>query len=247
VVGDSRSRLWAVEGDLPLKLFYMPKACSLASHIALLWAGADYELIRLDHAGVHAAEFLRLNPKGAVPVLLVQEQFVLTESLAILLFIADRHPASHLDVPATDVLSRAKLNEMLAELVSEVHKAFAPTFVPERYTTDPNAVESTRSAAYIQLDKVFMRLEGLMQGKEWLLFGRRTVADAYLYVMCRWKSRTPTALSNYPSLARFKARLDADPGVLEALREEDRPAGKMVERKGIEPSTSALRTQRSPS
>ena len=230
-----------------MKLFYIPGACSLASHIALIWAGSDYELVRLDHAGVHSADFLRLNPKGAVPVLLVQEQVVLTESLAILLYIADLYPTSHLGAPAADVLSRAQLNEALAMLVSEVHKAFAPTFVPERYTTDPSAIESARSAAHLQIDRIFKRLEGLMTGKEWLLFGRRTVADAYLYVMCRWKSRTPTAFSNYPNLARFKARLDADPGVMRALDEESRPEGEMVERKGIEPSTFALRTRRSPS
>jgi glutathione S-transferase len=230
-----------------MKLFYMPGACSLASHIALIWAGADYELVRLDHESVHSADFLQLNPKGAVPVLLVQEHFVLTESLAILLYIADRFPHSNLGAPAAGELGRAQLNETLSELVTEVHKAFAPTFVPARYTTDPNAVESVRSAAHIQLDKVFKRLEGLMQGNQWLLFDRRTVADAYLSVMCRWKSRTPTALSQFPSLAGFKARLDADIGVAKALREESIDEGRMVERKGIEPSTSALRTQRSPS
>lgn len=64
------------------------------------------------------------------------------------------------------------------------------------------------------------RLDRLMAGLEWMLFGRRTVADAYLYVMCGWKDRSPTPLASYPALAAFKARLDADEGVQRGLAGE---------------------------
>ena len=60
----------------------------------------------------------------------------------------------------------------------------------------------------------------MMQGRDWALFGRRTVADTYLYVMCRWKDKTPQPIAHYPALAAFKARLDGDPAVQQAMREE---------------------------
>ena len=80
--------------------------------------------------------------------------------------------------------------------------------------------DDAKKAAFGQLDKQYTRLDQLMQDRTWLLFGRRTVADAYLYVMCRWKDRSPTPLARYPALAAFKARLDADEGVQRAVSEE---------------------------
>lgn len=204
-----------------MKLYYMPGACSLATHIALIWAGAPYTLARLSHEEVHGPEFLRVNPKGAVPALVLDDpaDAVVTESLATLLLVADRSPGARLGA-GPDPLDRARLNEILAELVSEVHKAYGPTFVPDRYTTDAGGKDAAKEAAYRQLDQRFERLDGLMAGKQWVVLDRRTAADAYLYVMCSWKDRTPTPLARYPNLAGFKARLDADEGVQRALQEE---------------------------
>ncbi len=201
----------------------MPGACSLASHIALVWAGAPYEVAVLSHAEVSGDAYRRINPKGAVPALVLDDGTVVTESLAVLEYVADRHPNARLGSAQGDVLERAKLNEILADLVSDVHKAWGPVFVPGRYVTDKAHQDDAKQAAYGQLDKQYARLDQLMQDRTWLLFDRRTVADAYLYVMCRWKDRSPTPLANYPALAAFKARLDADEGVQRAVSEE--PAG----------------------
>lgn len=201
----------------------MPGACSLASHIALVWAGAPYEIAMLGHADVGGDAYRRINPKGAVPALVLDDGTVITESLAVLEYIADSHPDAHLGAAPGDMLERAKLNEILADLVSDVHKAWAPVFVPSRYVTEEAHQDDAKQAAFGQLDKQYARLDQLMQDRTWLRFDRRTVADAYLYVMCRWKDRSPTPLASYPALAAFKARLDADVGVQRAVSEE--PAG----------------------
>ncbi len=112
------------------------------------------------------------------------------------------------------------MNEALADLVSDVHKAWAPVFVPGRYVTREENQDDARQAAFVQLDQQYALLDNAMQGRQWLLFGRRTVADAYLYVMCRWKDRTPKPLAAYPALASYKTRLDGDAGVKRALAEE---------------------------
>jgi glutathione S-transferase len=204
-----------------MKLFTMPGACSMASHVALIWTGMPFELAVLDHETVHSPQFARINPKASVPALVLDDGTVITESLAVLLYIAERSPAALLGASNDDLLARAKLNETMSELVSEVHKAYAPIFVPERYVADEAARGSVKQAAYILLDQKFNRLEALMSdGREWLVLGHRSVADAYLYLMCSWKDNTPTPLVNFPHLAAHAARLKADPGVQRAAREQ---------------------------
>lgn len=204
-----------------MKLYTMPGACSMASHIALIWTAMPFELVLLDHDSVHGHEFTHINPKASVPVLTLDDGTVITESLAVLLYIADRNPAARLGASTHDALARAKLNETMAELVSEVHKAYAPIFVPGRYVTDEAAQGSVKQAAYVLLDQKFDRLETLMSdGREWLVLGHRSVADAYLYLMCSWKDNTPAPLAHFPHLAAHSARLKADPGVQRAAHEQ---------------------------
>ena len=203
-----------------MKLYVMPGACSLASHIALVWAGASYEVSVLSHADAGGDAYRAVNPKGAVPALVLDDGAVITESLAVLEYIADSHPNAQLGSGPGNMLQRARLNEVLADLVSDVHKAWGPVFVPNRYVSQRANEDDAKQAAFGHLDKQYKRLDRAMQGRTWMLFDRRTVADAYLYVMCRWKDNTPTPLSAYPALAAFKARLDADPGVQRALQEE---------------------------
>ena len=211
-----------------MKLYYLPGACSLASHIALIWSGAEYELERLSYETVHGPAFMALNPKGAVPTLTFEdsagEPFVLTESLAVLLHIAARNPASRLGATDGDLIEQAKMNEIMAELVSEVHKAFLPAFVPDRFVINPTAQDGARAAAFIMVEKAFRRVDGYLEDRAWLVLDRRTVADAYLHVMSRWLAKTPTPLPTFPNVARHFDKLIHDAGVQRALAEENLPA-----------------------
>ena len=210
-----------------MKLHYMPGACSLASHIALVWSGLDYELERLSHETVHGPAFLALNPKGAVPTITFADdaggERVLTESLAVLFYIAARSPRARLAADAGDALGEARMNETMSYLVSEVHKAFAPTFVPDRYVIDPAAHDAVRAAAYAQIEKAFRQMDGSLEGRDWLVLDRRTVADAYLHALSRWLAKTPTPVETFPNVARHFRRLAVDDGVVRAIDEEERP------------------------
>ena len=208
-----------------MKLYYMPGTCALASHIALIWSGADYELERLSYEDAHGPAFMALNPKGAVPTMTIEaggdHAMALTESLAVLLYIAARNPAARLGATEGDALENARMNEIMAELVSEVHKAFVPAFVPDRFVIDEAAQEGARAAAFKMVEKSFRRLDGYLEGRDWLVLDRRTVADAYLHVMARWLANTPTPVSSYPNVARHFERLSNDAGVKLALSEEE--------------------------
>jgi glutathione S-transferase len=211
-----------------MKLYYLPGACSLASHIALIWSGLDYELERLTYETLYGPEFIALNPKGAVPAMTLANTGsgapVLTESLAVLLYIAAQNPKARLAADAGDALEQARMHETLSELVTEVHKAFVPTFVPDRFVTDPAAHDGVRAAAFVMIEKAFRRIDGDLAGRDWLVLDRRTVADAYLHVMSRWLAKTPTPVDTFPNLARHFQKLSSDAGVKRALSEEGLPA-----------------------
>ena len=198
----------------------MPGACSLASHIALNWARADFELIILTHDEAQADAFRAINPKGAVPTLVLDDGSVMTESLAILNYIAAAFPSAELGAAPDDIVARARLDERLSELVSDVHKAWAPIFVPDRYVTRAEYEDDARTAATRQLEGHYARLDAAMADKHWSLFGRRTVADAYLYVMCRWLGRFPEFANSLRNLTEFRMRLDADSDVRRTLDRE---------------------------
>jgi glutathione S-transferase len=207
-----------------MKLIYMPGTCALASHIALIWSGENYELERLKYEDAHGPAFMALNPKGAVPALIISESgskpVVLTESLAVLLYIAQQHPTLRLGPDSNQPMEQIRMHEMMSELVSEVHKAFVPTFVPDRFVTDDQAHDSVRAAAYILIEKAFRRLDGYLEGQDWLVLQRRTVADAYLHALSRWLAKTPTPVDTFPNVERHFHRLAGDAGVQRALNEE---------------------------
>jgi len=164
-------------------LYLMPGACPLASHIALAWADADYTVHRLSREIVRGKAYRQINPKAVVPALFLDDGNVLTESLAILEYLAEKYPKARMGVQPDDVEGRVDLNEALAELVSDVHLAWSPIMVPERHVTLEANQADAIEAAYGQFHVHYSRLDALMRDKTWRLFDRRTVADAYLYVI----------------------------------------------------------------
>src|SRR5262245_30407179 len=123
-----------------MKLYYSPGACSLAPHIALREADRTFDLVRVDlstHRTASGTEYKQINPKGYVPALQIDGGELLTETAALLLYIADLAPEKHLAPPAGTLL-RYHLVEWLVFISSELHKQFFPMFTPGT----PHVIES---------------------------------------------------------------------------------------------------------
>ncbi len=190
-----------------MKLYYAPGACSLASRISLHEAGlaSDFERVDLKtKITKHGGDFIAINPKGYVPLLVLDDGTAITENVAILAFIADREPK----LGPAGPLGRTRLIEMLSYLSSELHVAFKPLW-HDAGTDKPKA----RDAVAARLDI----LEGQMI--EPYLFGFDfTVADAYLFVMLRWARAFGVQLS--PRLLGYFDRVRERGAVRQALVEE---------------------------
>lgn len=200
-----------------MKLYYLPGACSLADHIVLKWVGEPHEAIKVERAALKSPEFLALNPNGAVPVL-VDGDFVLTQNVAILFYLAERHPEAKLFGDGTP-RGRAEVMRWLGFLNSDVHPAFKPIFAPARYHSDPAAAGALAEAARTQVRGYLEKLDGQMRGRDWLV-GNRSIVDPYLYVMLTWAKRLEIPFSDLENLARFFERMQADEGVKAALQAE---------------------------
>ncbi len=127
-----------------LTLYSAPDTCALASHIALEEAGAAFETRRIDFAGAEQTkrEYLAINPKGRVPAL-VAERGVLTETPAILAFIAQRYPSARL-APVDDPFAFAELQAFNSYLCSTVHVAHAHRGRGYRWADEPEAWEAMK-------------------------------------------------------------------------------------------------------
>lgn len=197
-----------------MKLYYSPGACSLSPHIALLEAGLGHDLVRVDLKAKKLADgsdFLAVNPKGQVPVLVLDNGEQLTEGPVIVQAIADQAADKTL-APAAGTTERYRLQEWLNFLTSELHKNFSPLFAPV-------LSDDTKAFFRDRLMGKFKHVDEKLAGKDYLM-GAFSVADGYLYTMLRWADAHKMDLSALKNLMAYKARMAARPKVQEALKSE---------------------------
>lgn len=201
-----------------MKLYYMPGACSLATHIVLEWIGQPYETQLVAREALKQPAFLQLNPMGAVPVL-TDGDHVLTQNAAILEYLAEQAPQSNL-MGDGSALSRAQVRRWLGFINSDIHRTFSLIFGAPRYVQDEAAQEQLRRSAAGMLRGMFAELDGVLADRDYLAGGTRTIADPYLYVVLRWARAKDVDLSGMDNLAAFFERMEADEGVRAALKAE---------------------------
>jgi glutathione S-transferase len=198
-----------------MKLYYSPGACSLSPHIVLRELGEPVTLVKVDLKTKRTetgADYLAINGKGYVPALELDDGQVLTEGPAIVQYLADRKPQAGL-APAGGTMERYRLQEWLNFISTELHKQFSPLFAPDT----PDAVKQAQQQ---RLANRFDWLSKQLEGKDWLLGARFSVADAYLFTVLNWCRFLGIELAKWPVLAQYQARVAARPAVQEALRAE---------------------------
>jgi glutathione S-transferase len=201
--------------EIPMKLYYSPGACSLSPHIALLEAGLPYDLVKVDLRAKkleNGDDYLKVNPKGQVPALALDNGELVTEGPVIVQMIADKASAKNL-APARDSAERYKLQEWLNFITGELHKNFSPLF-------NPAIPDEVKNFFKDRIMGKFKYADSQLAGHDYLMGKQFTVADGYLFTMLAWADRMNFDLSALPNLLAYKARVGARPKVQEALTKE---------------------------
>jgi len=203
-----------------MKLFYSPGSCSLASHIALEEAGADYEAVRIDlRAGDQLKpEFLALNPNGRVPAL-VTARGVITETPAILAFVAQTHPAVRLASP-DDPFEFARLQAFTSYLCSTVHPAFAHRRRGYRWADEESSFEDMRRKAPSVVGTCFQLIDDTLLAGPWVMGEAYSIADPYLFAVASWLGEVDLDIASFPKVAAHFARMMRRPAVGAVLARE---------------------------
>lgn len=198
-----------------MKLYYTPGVCSLAPHIALREAGADFDLVQVDLGSKQTAsgdDYLQVSEQGKVPALDIGEDTVLTENSAILQYVADRNPSAGLAPPAASG-ERYRLQSWLSFIGSELHKLFGPLFQPGH--SDDAKAKSTDA-----LHRNFAYLNNILADRDYLMGDRFTVADAYLFVVLSWPRMVGIDMASYDALNAYIGRIAQREAVQAALKAE---------------------------
>jgi len=193
-----------------LTLYTMPGSCAFASHLALEYAKADYRLAWLDFRRTEqrSAEYLKINPKGRVPAL-VTPRGVLTETPAILQYIAQTHPAAKL-APLDDPFALADMNAFNSYLCSTVHVAHAHKTRGNRWVDDPAAIEAMRRKVPETMTACFQTIETEFFRGPWVMGEAFSVSDIYLFTITGWLAGDSVDVARFPKVAAHHAQLSAD-------------------------------------
>jgi len=184
-----------------LTLYYAAETCSLASHIALEEAGADYSLVRISFARdeQHSPDFLAINPKGRVPAL-VTDRGILTETPAILVFIAQTLPKARL-APLENAFAFAEVQAFNSFLCSTLHVAHAHRMRGHRWADDEEAIASMRRKVPDSVGACYDVIERRMFRGPWVIGQSYTICDPYLFTIAQWMEADGVDPGRFPNVA----------------------------------------------
>jgi glutathione S-transferase len=207
-----------------LKLYYAPNTCALASHISLEEAGAKYDAVRLSFADAEQRKpgYLAINPKGRVPALQT-DRGILTETPAILAFIAQSFPAARL-APLDDAFGFAEVQSFNSYLCSTVHVAHAHRLRGSRWADDEAAIEAMKKKVPQSVGDCFEMIESKMIAGPWVMGSDYTICDPYLFTIARWLEGDGVDIRRFPKVHDHYARMEARPAVQRALSQQQAAA-----------------------
>jgi len=190
-----------------MKLYYAPGSCARASHIALREAGADFELSLVDFSKAEQSSdiYRKVNPKKRVPAL-ETDRGILTETPAILGFIAQRYPDAGL-APLDDAFEFARLHAFNSYLCSTVHVAHAHIRRGERWADDSAAIAEMKRKAPEVVAACFQLIEDELFTGPWAMGVDYSIADPYLFTITQWLPIHGIESSSYPLIHRHMNRM----------------------------------------
>ena len=196
-----------------LQLFHAADSCARAVHIALEEVGARFEAVQMSLAAgdQRKPDYLAINPKGRVPAL-VTDSGVLTETPAILTYIAQLHPDSILALPA-DPFRFAEIQSFNLYLCATLHVAHAHKLRGTRWADDPAAIAEMRRKVPDSVGACFEMIESKLFRGPWVMGEAFTICDPYLFVFAEWMEGDGVDPARFPKVLGHRTRMATRPAV----------------------------------
>ncbi|EGD85770.1 hypothetical protein H112_06692 [Trichophyton rubrum D6] len=203
------------------KLWYAPGACSLAPHIILKEAGANFELVKVAFDSIHSDEFKAINPKLRIPTLSVNNE-IITENPAVMMAISNLVPEKHLF--GKTPLDTVRVIEWANYISGTLHgQAFAGLWRPQRFTADPEDHHKLQAMGMTTIKESFRYIDNKLKGVH-AVSDSFTIVDAYLLTMYRWGQKIGLPMeSDYPKLTALVVEASKRPSTVAAMEAEGLP------------------------
>jgi len=199
-----------------LTLFFSPGACSMAAHIVLEESGEKYQSQQVHFADAEqrSESYLKVNPQGRVPTLILDDGEPLAENTAILPYLGKRF-----GLWPTDPVAEARVLSLIGFLAASVHPSVAHMWRPERYAADSSVFPQIQDAGRKTFDGYLEQIDGRLAGRQWFS-DQYTVADPYLLVVYVWGLRRGYPIKDLKNFTDLKDRLMQRPAVQQILARE---------------------------
>ena len=209
-----------------LTLYFAPHTISLATHIVLEEVGADYSLRRIDFATnqQRSPDYLKINPKGRMPAL-VTDRGILTETPAMLVYVAQSFPHPHLGAglaPIDDPFLFAQIQSFNSWLCSHLHVAHAHRMRGYRWVDpdDRQAIAAMQRKVPQSVGESFAMVEREMLKGPWVMGERYTICDPYLFTLAQWLEADGVDPAAIPRVIDHRRRMAERPTVKKAIAQE---------------------------
>lgn len=198
-------------------LYCARRSAAMAAHAALEELGVPFALHFIDVESPRPPEYLRLNPHGKVPTLVVGDDpadpsHALYQGAAILRYLADRHPEGKL-APPPGSFERGRCDQFLFYMAEALQPAYMMHFYPERFTAEPDQAPGVDAKGPDLVAAIWKHLDRVVGAGPWLLGAAFSVSDLYMYMLSIWNQPHHVPLSDFPDLSRALARIGARPAV----------------------------------
>ena len=207
------------------ELYYFPQSCSLIPHIYLEELQTDYEakIVNLRKNEQHSEEFMEINPKGKIPVLVHQDETIgsktITETLAILIYLAGVHPETNF-FPCSDIQKKSDVIEWMSFFLGPLHTNFIRLFRPYYFIADKEHYYSIQKQTNQEIGEHFSKLDFLLKDRDYLNGEEIQICDICLFNYGRWGNLAEKPTKTYPNLAKFMERVATRASVQKALQQE---------------------------
>ncbi|TWI29552.1 glutathione S-transferase [Mesorhizobium tianshanense] len=188
------------------KLYTRANTGGFVVEAALALAGVAFDQIDVPKSDPPDQAFLDISPLNQVPVLILPDGSSMTESAAICILLAERHPQANL-APAVNSPGRADFLRWMIFMSSVIYSADRRFYHTDRYTADPSGMEAVKKAAVAEMDRGFAIIDAALEGLDWLVGDQLSLADIYLVMLVAWHPQVERVPSNWPNIERLWAWL----------------------------------------